>query len=56
MTKINIATHLNVAFTAAVRDYLSTHPDVVDTRKYLRPGRDAVAAEVARLLTVLKAA
>jgi fructose-bisphosphate aldolase, class II len=53
MTKINIATQLNKAFTGAVREHLAAHPDVVDTRKYLRAGRDAVAAEVARLLTVL---
>jgi fructose-bisphosphate aldolase, class II len=33
MTKINIATHLNNAFTTAVRD----NPQVVDTRKYLAP-------------------
>jgi fructose-bisphosphate aldolase, class II len=55
MTKINIATHLNQVFTQAVRDYLAEHPDVVDTRKYLRPARDAVAEEVARLLGVLRA-
>lgn len=55
MTKVNIATHLNKAFTAAVRDYLGIHPDVVDTRKYLAAARDAVAAEVARLLSVLNA-
>ncbi|RZS44836.1 fructose-bisphosphate aldolase class II [Herbihabitans rhizosphaerae] len=55
MTKVNIATHLNKAFTLAVRDYLAANPEVVDTRKYLRPGRDAVAAEVARLLDVLDA-
>jgi fructose-bisphosphate aldolase class II len=56
MTKINIATQLNKAFTAAVRDYLGAHPSVVDTRKYLSRGREAVAAEVARLLTLLRAA
>ena len=56
MTKVNIATALNQAFTRAVRDYLAAHPEVVDTRKYLTPGRDAVAVEVARLLRVLKAA
>ena len=55
MTKINIATALNQAFTQAVRDYLAANPAVVDTRKYLAPGRDAVAAEVTRLLKVLKA-
>jgi fructose-bisphosphate aldolase, class II len=56
MTKINIATHLNHTFTDAMRAYLAAHPSVVDTRKYLRPARDAVAAEVARLLVVLRAA
>ncbi|MEQ4207664.1 class II fructose-bisphosphate aldolase [Actinopolymorpha sp. B17G11] len=55
MTKVNIATALNQAFTAAVRDYLAANPSVVDTRKYLAPGRAAVAREVTRLLGVLKA-
>jgi fructose-bisphosphate aldolase class II len=54
LTKINIATHLNAAFTSAVRAYLTENPQVVDTRKYLGPGRAAVAAEVTRLLGVLK--
>lgn len=53
MTKINIATHLNVAMASAVRAALEADPDLVDPRKYLGPGRDAVAAEVARLLTLL---
>lgn len=56
MTKINIATHLNHTFTDTLRAYLAEHPSAVDTRKYLRPAREAVAAEVARLLVVLKAA
>jgi fructose-bisphosphate aldolase class II len=55
MTKVNIATHLNNVFTAAVREVLADNPALVDTRKYLGPARDAVAAEVARLLGVLKA-
>ena len=55
MTKVNIATHLNNVFTDAVREYLADNPTLVDTRKYLGPARDAVAAEVARLLAVLKA-
>ncbi|MCT2583350.1 class II fructose-bisphosphate aldolase [Actinophytocola gossypii] len=53
MTKINIATQLNKAFTAAARAFLAENPQVVDTRKYLGAGRDAVADEVARLLRVL---
>jgi fructose-bisphosphate aldolase class II len=50
IAKVNIATHLNRVFTDVVRGYLANNPAVVDTRKYLAPGRDAVAREVARLL------
>jgi fructose-bisphosphate aldolase class II len=56
MTKINIATRLNQAFTGAVRDRLAADPALVDPRRYLGAGRDAVAAEVRRLLGVLRAA
>ncbi|MFF3373922.1 ketose-bisphosphate aldolase [Streptomyces sp. NPDC002680] len=55
MTKINISTHLNNAFTTAVRDHLTAHPSAVDPRKYLGAGRGAVAAEVTRLLGKLSA-
>ena len=55
MTKINIATQLNKVFTAAVRERLDADPALVDPRKYERPGRDAIAAEVARLLQVIGA-
>jgi fructose-bisphosphate aldolase, class II len=54
MTKINIATQLNKAFTAAVRGALGQHPDIVDTRKYLAEGRAAVTAEAVRLCNVLR--
>lgn len=53
MAKINIATHLNGLFTAAVRERLAVDPVLTDTRRYLGPGRDAVADEVTRLLTLL---
>jgi fructose-bisphosphate aldolase, class II len=53
MTKVNIATHLNKAFTTALRQHLAEDQDVVDTRRYLGIARDAVAAEAARLLTLL---
>jgi fructose-bisphosphate aldolase class II len=56
IAKVNIATHLNRVFTDAVREYLNGHPNIVDTRKYLAPGRDAVAREVARLLGAVLAA
>lgn len=53
MTKVNIATTLNVAFTNALRDVLTRDASVVDTRKYLGPARNAVTDEVAGLLRVL---
>jgi fructose-bisphosphate aldolase class II len=53
LTKINIATHLNLTMTRALRSYLTEHPDVVDPRKYLGAGRDALAAETARLIRVI---
>ena len=53
MTKINIATHLNRVFTAAVREYLAADPAVVDTRRYLGAGRVAVEDETIRLMSML---
>ncbi|MGW1091872.1 class II fructose-bisphosphate aldolase [Streptomyces sp. NPDC002596] len=55
MTKVNIATHLNQVFTTAVRQALADQPRLVDTRRYLGPGRSAMTAEVTRLLGVLRA-
>jgi fructose-bisphosphate aldolase class II len=55
ITKVNISTHLNGAFTGAVREWLAAHPDGVDSRRYLGAGRDAIAAESARLQRLLAA-
>lgn len=52
MTKINVSTHLNKVFTGEVRQALAADPALVDSRKWLKPARAAVAAEVARLLTL----
>ena len=54
MTKINIATHLNQVFTNSVRGTLAASPSMVDSRRYLGPARDAVAAEAARLLLLFR--
>lgn len=51
--KVNVATHLNAVFTGAVRRYLAAHPEVVDPRRYVGAGRDATAAEAARMLELL---
>jgi fructose-bisphosphate aldolase class II len=53
MTKINIATHLNHVFTESIRATLAAGPAMVDSRRYLGPARDAVAAEAERLLRLL---
>jgi fructose-bisphosphate aldolase, class II len=55
LTKINIATQLNKVFTATVRGSLAGDAAMVDPRRYLTMGRDAVAEEVRRLLGVLGA-
>jgi fructose-bisphosphate aldolase class II len=53
LTKINIATQLNKVFTGAVRGCLADDDTVTDPRRYLAAGREAIAAEVVRLLGVL---
>ncbi|RKN41758.1 class II fructose-bisphosphate aldolase [Streptomyces hoynatensis] len=55
MTKINVGTALNRAMTGAVRAHLLAHPEQTDPRPCLRAGREAMTAEVTRLLTVLGA-
>ncbi len=53
MTKINIATHLNHVFTDSVRATLAANPQMVDSRRYLGPARDALKDEATRLLLLL---
>ncbi|MEU6949741.1 class II fructose-bisphosphate aldolase [Streptomyces sp. NPDC046316] len=55
MTKVNVATHLNKAFTGAVRTHLGENATTVDPRRYLGPARTAVAEAVSHLLQVLGA-
>ncbi|WP_435109643.1 class II fructose-bisphosphate aldolase [Nocardiopsis synnemataformans] len=55
MTKVNIATRLNDAFSGALRDRLDERPDLTDPRAYLAPGRDALADEAHTLLRLLRA-
>ncbi|MFG2194637.1 ketose-bisphosphate aldolase [Streptomyces sp. NPDC048639] len=50
MSKINVGTALNTAFTGTVRAYLEANGRVVDPRKYLAPAREAMAHTVDRFL------
>ncbi|MGH3756445.1 class II fructose-bisphosphate aldolase [Actinophytocola sp.] len=53
IVKVNIGTALNVAFTAAVRQQLSSESDIIDPRRYLGPAREAMVEVVAASLLVL---
>ncbi|MFI9051489.1 ketose-bisphosphate aldolase [Streptomyces sp. NPDC053427] len=53
MTKINISTHLVSVFTHSIRQTLGADLALIDSRKYIKPAREAVAQEAARLLDVL---
>ncbi|MFF3372384.1 class II fructose-bisphosphate aldolase [Streptomyces sp. NPDC002680] len=53
ITKVNVGTALNIAMTDAIREFLATHPEAVDPRKYLSVGREAMTRAVARIIGVL---
>ncbi len=53
--KVNVSTHLNGVYTAAIRRWLGEHEKDVDPRRYVRPARDAVAVETARLQCIFAA-
>ena len=46
-------TAINAAFTAAVRRALGAEPETDDLRRFLGPGRGAMAQAVARKLSIL---
>ena len=53
IVKINLATQLNIAFTAVIRQHLAESPDVVDPRSYLTDARVAIRTLVADRLGLL---
>ncbi|WP_066016776.1 tagatose bisphosphate family class II aldolase [Endozoicomonas atrinae] len=44
VTKVNVATELKIAFSDKVKEYFLANPDANDPRKYMEPGKDAMAA------------
>ena len=46
INKVNIATELKIPFASAVKDYFQDNPDINDPRKYLEPGKKAMAVVV----------
>jgi fructose-bisphosphate aldolase class II len=53
LTKVNIGTALNAAFTAALRDRLAARPATPDPRPALAAARDAMTATALALLAAL---
>ncbi|ARP73488.1 fructose-bisphosphate aldolase [Streptomyces pluripotens] len=53
IAKVNVGTALNIAMTRAIREFLATHPEAVDSRRYLSVGREAMARTVHRIIGVL---
>ncbi|MEV7388629.1 MULTISPECIES: class II fructose-bisphosphate aldolase [unclassified Streptomyces] len=53
IAKVNVGTALNMAMTRSIRRFLADHPEAVDSRRYLSVGREAMAREVTRIITVL---
>lgn len=53
MTKINLATHLNRAFSDSARAALYADAGMVDSRRYLGEARAAMRTEAARLLRLI---
>jgi fructose-bisphosphate aldolase class II len=55
ITKVNVGTLLNAAFTDSIRSQLTDDTAVVDPRRYLAPARDAVSDVVAKAIRALSA-
>ncbi|MFE9774383.1 ketose-bisphosphate aldolase [Streptomyces sp. NPDC005931] len=53
IAKVNVGTALNIAMTGAIREFLATRPEAVDSRGYLTVGREAMARVVAEIIQVL---
>jgi fructose-bisphosphate aldolase class II len=56
IAKVNFGTRFNAALTAAVRAHLDDEPLVIDPRKYLAAGRQAVIEDALHLLELLAVA
>lgn len=44
VTKVNVATELKIAFSDKVKEYFLANPEANDPRKYMEPGKEAMAA------------
>jgi fructose-bisphosphate aldolase class II len=51
--KVNISTELNKKMTEAIKEFLTSHPSIVDPREYLGAGRKAIQLAVKQYLEAL---
>ena len=56
ITKVNIATDLKIPFANAVKAFFKEHPEANDPRKYMTPGKEAMAEVVRHKIGVCKSA
>lgn len=49
--KVNVATELKIAFSDALKDYFSAHPDASDPRHYMVPAKAAMKEVVRKVIT-----
>lgn len=56
ITKVNVATQLNIALTERVRASLAADAALVDPRRYLGAGREAVTLRAAQLIRTITSA
>jgi fructose-bisphosphate aldolase class II len=56
ISKINVATYLNQAFTRGLREAVAKYPDEVDPRKFLTLGRDYVKEAVREKIRLFRSA
>ncbi|WP_327664783.1 MULTISPECIES: class II fructose-bisphosphate aldolase [unclassified Streptomyces] len=54
IAKVNVGTALNIAMTSAIREFLTAHPEAVDSRKYLKVAREAMVRTVSELIGVVR--
>ena len=53
VVKINIDTDLRLVLTAKIREVFEKDPAVIDPRKYLGPGREAITKMVRHKMQIL---
>ena len=54
ISKININTELQFVWATAVKEFLTNNPSVIDPRKIIGSGEEAIKAKIAEIITLFK--